>query len=53
MKKAMLIVCLLSVFSATAKPMVCKCTKGSMTVTMDGGRFNMSCSGGGQVSCEL
>lgn len=53
MKKVMLIVCLLSVFSATAKPMICKCNKGSMVVIMDGNRFEMSCTGGGQVSCEL
>ncbi len=53
MKKVMLIVCLLSVFSATAKPMICKCSKGTMTVTVGGGGFSMSCSEGGQVSCQL
>jgi hypothetical protein len=53
MKKVMLIVCLLSTFTATAKPMTCKCTKGSMVFIIDGDRFEMSCTGGGQVSCQL
>lgn len=53
MKKVMLIVCLLSVFSATAQPKVCKCTKGSIVVIVDGNRFEMSCTSGGQVSCQL
>lgn len=53
MKKVMLIVCLLSVFSATAKPMICKCSKGTMTVTVAGDGFSMNCSEGGQVSCQL
>ena len=53
MKKVMLVVCLFSTFATTAKPMTCKCTSGSMVLTLDGDRFEMSCTDGGRVSCTL
>ena len=53
MKKFALAFAVLASFTVTAIPMTCACTKGSITVSVEGGRMDMSFSDGGRVSCDI
>ncbi len=53
-KKVLFILALLTAsITGVQAGTVCKCTSGSMTVSIEGdGTMKMSCSGGGKVSCK-